>query len=93
MTPPRSFSLSPCDARSRRTSGAGTTRRLSVTRAGNEGETWGLWSKVRERKARDRRQPRAQEGPDGGVENKQRRYSRTSTPQDVVSKTNTSVSP
>lgn len=42
MTPPRSFSLSPCDARSRCTSGAGTTRRLTVTAAANERQTGGF---------------------------------------------------
>lgn len=36
MTPPRSFSLSPCDAHGRCTSEAGTTRRLTVTGASNE---------------------------------------------------------
>lgn len=36
MTPPRSFSLSRCDAHSRCTSEAGTTHRLTVTGACNE---------------------------------------------------------
>lgn len=36
MSPPRSSSLSPCDAHSRCTSRAGTTHRLTVTAASNE---------------------------------------------------------
>lgn len=46
MTPPRSFSLSPCDAHSRCTSGAGTTHRLTVTGACNERQMLGFYSKA-----------------------------------------------
>lgn len=43
MTPPRSFSLSPCDAHSRCTSGAGTTHRLPVTGAANQRQSRGFY--------------------------------------------------